>query len=307
MKEETLTKNQYYAGIEGGGTKFTCIIANHPEDVLNTIRIPTTFPDETLDKVISFIKKAQKETDLKAIGIGSFGPLDINNNSPSYGQITKTTKPGWSNYHIINKLKEAFSLPIAIDTDVNIAALGEYTWGAAQNLTSLVYLTIGTGIGGGGIINGQPLRGLLHPEMGHLLIPIDPKKDPFVGICPFHKNCLEGLASGPAIKARWGQSPENLPETHPAWKLEADYIAKGLMNIILTISPQRIILGGGVMKKAGLIELIRKAVKDLLNDYVQHPLIHKNIDQYIISPGLGDFSGRFGAIALASKFNKQGK
>ncbi|MBT3239660.1 MAG: ROK family protein [Chloroflexi bacterium] len=294
-------KKQYFVGIEGGGTKFNCIIANHPDDVFETTRIPTTDPDETLDHIITFIKNFQNEFQIKAIGLGTFGPLDINKKSPNYGKISKTTKPGWSNFDILGKLKDKLPFPIALDTDVNAAALGEHLWGAGQNLESLVYLTIGTGIGGGVIINGKPIHGLLHPEMGHLLIPLSPQSDSPQGICPYHNNCLEGIASGPAIESIWGQSPEDLPEDHPAWILEAEYLAKGLMNIILAISPQKIILGGGVMKKPGLLELIRENILALLNDYVQHSSITNSIDTYILPPALGDFSGRYGAVALASE------
>ncbi len=300
MQKFAHENKQYFVGIEGGGTKFNCIIANNPEEMFETIRIPTTNPNETLDQVIAFIKESSKNTHIKAIGVGTFGPLDLDKNSSSFGTITKTTKHGWSNFDILGKLKTAFSVPISVDTDVNAAAFGEYTWGAGQETDSLVYLTVGTGVGGGGILHGKPLHGLLHPEMGHLIIPLAISDSP-QGICPFHNNCLEGFASGPAIKAIWGKPPEDLPKDHPAWDFEADVIAKGLMNIILTISPQKIILGGGVMKKPGLLDKIRNNVLINLNHYVQHSSITESIESYIVPPALGDYSGRYGAVALASE------
>jgi fructokinase len=190
---------------------------------------------------------------------------------------------------------------VGFDTDVNGAALGEYRWGAAQGLDTFVYLTIGTGIGGGGMVNGKLMHGLLHPEMGHIRIPHDPDQDPFDGVCPFHGDCLEGLAAGPALEARWGQRAETLPLDHPAWELEANYLASGLVNLICILSPQRIILGGGVMQQASLFPLIRGKVQQLLSDYLKTPTILKHIDEYIVPPRLGDRAGVKGAIALAQQ------
>jgi fructokinase len=189
--------------------------------------------------------------------VASFGPLDLNPRSPTYGCITSTPKPGWSDVDLVRPIRQAFNVPIGFDTDVNAAALAEWRWGAAQGLQSFVYLTIGTGIGGGGLINGQRMHGLIHPEMGHLRIPHDLAGDPFPGACPFHGDCLEGLASGPAFIARWGQPAETLPDDHPAWRLEAQYLSLALVNIICTLSPQRLILGGGVMQRQRLFPLIQ--------------------------------------------------
>jgi fructokinase len=233
------------------------------------------------------------------VGIGSFGPVDVNPNSPTYGYITSTPKAGWLNTNFLGQLQQAFYLPMGFDTDVNTAALGEWRWGAAQGLDTFLYLTIGTGVGGGGMINGRLMHGLVHPEMGHLLLRRDPQADPYSGACPFHGDCLEGLASGPAIEKRWGQRAEHLPADHPAWTLEAQYLALGLVNLIVTVSPQRIILGGGVMEQAHLLPMVRARVQALLNGYVRSPQITEDIDSYIVAPELGSRAGVLGAIALA--------
>jgi fructokinase len=289
-----------FGGIEGGGTKFNCVVGTSPDDIRREERFPTTTPDETLDKAIRFFKGA--ETDfgkLSALGIACFGPLDPEPASPTFGFILPTTKPNWSNTNIVGKMKSAFDVPIAFDTDVNGAALGEWTWGAAQGLYTFIYLTIGTGVGGGGLVNGKLLHGLLHPEMGHIRLPHDLQRDPFEGICPFHKDCFEGLASGPAIEQRWGQKAETLAPNHPAWDLEAHYIALALANFIVTLSPQRIIIGGGVMTQDFLFPMIRQKVKETLNNYVQSSAVGEMIDDYIVPPALGARSGMLGAIALA--------
>lgn len=233
------------------------------------------------------------------MGIASFGPLDLNPDSPTYGYLTTTPKPDWANTDIISPFKEAFNLPVGFDTDVNGAALGEARWGAAQGISDFIYLTIGTGIGGGGMVNNSLIHGLVHPEMGHLRIPHDWEVDPFPGICPYHGDCLEGLSTGPAIEARWGMKGEQLPADHPAWELEARYLALGLVNLICSLSPKRIILGGGVMEQEQLFPLIRQGVQELLNNYILAEDIQQNIDDYIIPPGLGNQSGILGAIALA--------
>jgi fructokinase len=287
----------FYGGIEAGGTKFVAAIGDGPENIIAKTQFPTTTPQETLGKVIEFFKEAK--IPLKGIGVASFGPLDLNKESAGYGSITATPKAGWSNTNLVKALKDALKVPAAIDTDVNGAALGEGKWGAAQGLDTFIYLTIGTGIGGGAMINGKPAHGLTHPEMGHILIPHDPTKDPFTGCCPFHNDCWEGLASGTAVGKRWGAPAETLPPGHKAWELESDYLASGIMNLILTISPQRVVLGGGIMKAAGLMGKVRKKVKALLNGYVNAAAINENIEEYIVAPGLGDMAGVLGAIAVA--------
>jgi fructokinase len=286
-------------GIEAGGTKFVCAVGTGPDDIRDSVRFPTTTPEETIRQAIAFFKK-QREP-VAAIGIGSFGPLDPNVNSSTFGYITTTPKPGWANTNLVGQIQQALHVPVAFDTDVNAAAYGEYRWGAAQGLDTFLYLTIGTGIGGGGLINGQLMHGLVHPEIGHLLIRHDVEADPYRGRCPFHGDCWEGLAAGPAINERWGQPAETLPPDHPAWALEASYIAQGLTNLIVTISPQRIILGGGVMSQPHIFALVREQVQILLNGYVQHSAILQGIDQYIVPPALGNLAGVLGSMALTQR------
>lgn len=290
---------QQFGGIEAGGTKFVCAVGSGPDDIRDQTRFPTTTPDETLGKAIDFFKRQSQLP--AAIGIGSFGPLDPDRSSDTFGHITSTPKPGWSNTNIVGAIKAEFDVPVGFDTDVNAAALGEQRWGAAQGLDTFVYLTIGTGIGGGTMVAGQLLHGMLHPEMGHVLLPHDRQRDPFEGFCPFHKDCFEGLAAGPAIEARWGQRGEDLPADHPAWELEAHYVALGVMTIIMMLSPKRVILGGGVMQEPQLFPLVRRKVPQLLNGYIQTPQILDHIDEYIVPPGLGGRAGVLGAIALAQR------
>lgn len=291
---------ELYGGIEAGGTKFVCSVASGPDEILDEVRFPTTTPEETIQKSIRYFKEFQKKSkrQLSAIGIGSFGPIDLNKMSLTYGFITTTPKSGWQYTDLIKPISNTLNIPVVFDTDVNAAAIGEGKWGAATGLKNYIYLTIGTGIGGGLIINGNPVHGLVHPEMGHILLSKEINDD-FQGVCPFHPNCFEALASGTAMKSRWNIPAEDIPKTHPAWELEAGYIAQALHNYICSVSPEMIILGGGVMQQTHLISLVRKKVKIYLNDYIQSPVIIKNIDQYIVLPGLGNQAGVLGAIALA--------
>lgn len=284
--------------IEAGGTKFVCGIGNENGEILERISFPTETPEKTLDNVIEFFK----DKNIERLGVGSFGPIDPDLNSETYGYITKTPKPNWSDYNIIGELKKYFDVPMVFSTDVNGAALGEATWGAAKGLKNCIYLTIGTGIGGGAIVSGSMVHGMLHPEMGHILVKRHPE-DNYKGKCPFHGDCFEGMAAGPAIEERWGMKGYELPVDHKAWELEAYYIAQALMNYILILSPEKIILGGGVMKQQQLFPLIRKNVKELLSGYVQTKEILDNIDEYIVYPDLGDNAGLLGAVALALNFN----
>ncbi len=238
---------------------------------------------------------------MKKIGIGSFGPVDIHRDSPTFGYITTTPKPGWANTDFAGVISRELGVPVEFDTDVNTAALGEHKWGAAVGLDDFLYLTIGTGVGGGVMVNGRLVHGLIHPELGHILLPRDPIKDPFEGNCPYHKDCLEGLTTGPALQKRWKVSPKTLPVDHPAWELEAEYIAIALVNFACTLSPKRIILGGGVMRQTQLFPMIRSKFQTLLNGYLQHPAIIKDVDHYIVPPALGDHAGVLGAIALAQQ------
>jgi fructokinase len=285
-----------YGGIEAGGTKFVCAVGTGPDDLRAETSFPTTTPEETLAQAIAFFKG---QDDIAAVGIGSFGPLDLRRESPTWGTITSTPKSRWSGADLVGPIASRLGVPVGIDTDVNAAALGEGRWGAARGLTTFVYVTVGTGIGGGGMVEGSLLHGILHPEMGHMHTPHDLELDPFEGSCPYHGDCLEGLASGPAIEARWGASPDSLPPDHPAWELEATYLAHAVVNLICVIAPRRVILGGGVMRQAQLMPLVRAKVVALLNGYLQLPALLDTVDSYIVSPGLGSRSGVLGAIALA--------
>ena len=289
----------YYGGIEAGGTKFVCAIAGGPDDIPEKTSFPTTTPGETLKRTAAFFNEHKDRYPIRSLGIGSFGPLDLAPSSSSFGHITTTPKPGWSGTDFRGIMEEALSVPTFIDTDVNAAALGEYRWGAARGIDTFIYLTIGTGIGGGGMINGKLMHGLLHPEMGHICLPHDFETDPFPGLCPYHCDCLEGLASGPALEKRWGEKPENLPENHPAWVLEARYLALALVNFICTLSPRRIVMGGGVMDQPQIFPLVRRTVRELLAGYMQSPDILDHIDEYIVPPELKDRAGVLGAVVLA--------
>jgi len=301
MAYEKMT-NQIFGGIEGGGTKFVCAVGTGPDDIRAETRFPTTTPQETMAQAVEFFK--QQEADLgklSAIGFACFGPLDPNPDSLTFGHILPTPKPGWTNADVVGALRSVFDIPIAFDTDVNGAALGEWRWGAGQGLHNFIYLTIGTGVGGGAYVEGKLLHGLIHPEMGHILLRRDKDKDPFKGVCPFHGDCFEGLASGVAVEKRWKQSGNALPEDHPAWELEAEYIAQALADYSFTLSPQRIIIGGGVGSLEHLLPRVQQKTKELINGYIQSPVILENIETYIVNPGLGNRSGMLGAIALAEQ------
>ncbi|HET9589984.1 MAG TPA: ROK family protein [Anaerolineales bacterium] len=290
---------QLYGGIEAGGTKFVCVVASGPAHTAEEVRFPTTTPEETLGKAIQFFRPFVSAGRIRSIGVGCFGPLDLDPRSSMYGSIAPTPKPHWSNVDVRGTLQRGLEVPIAIDTDVNAAGLGESIWGASKDCDPSLYLTIGTGIGGGYIKEGKPLVGMLAPEMGHIRIPHNREWDPFPGACPFHGDCFEGLASGPAIEKRLGRAGVTVPEKDPFWDLEAEYIASALMNYILVLSPRKIILGGGVMQRQFLFAKIRRRVRELLNGYVASKSILENIHQYIVPPGLGNQSGSLGAIALA--------
>jgi fructokinase len=287
-------------GIEAGGTKFVCAVGSGPESLQARIELPTTSPDETIGRVLEFFRAQAANRRLSGIGIASFGPIDVHRASPHFGRITSTPKPGWQNVDLAGPVSRALNLPVVFETDVNAAAVGEQRWGAAQGLDTFLYVTVGTGIGGGGMVEGRLMHGVLHPEMGHLRIPHDWQADPFPGSCPFHGDCWEGLAAGPAIEARWGSRGERLPPDDRAWHLEAQYVALGVTNLVCTLAPQRVILGGGVMQQAGLLPLIRKTTLKLLNNYIRVGEITDHIDDYIVLPRLGANAGVLGAMALAS-------
>lgn len=287
-----------YGGIEAGGTKMVCMVASGPDDIRDEIRFPTSTPQENIGRMVSFFQAAARKEPLAALGIGSFGPVDLNPVSETYGYITTTPKPGWMNTNVVGPLKDALHIPISFDTDVNAAAMGEYTWGNGRNLDPFIYITIGTGIGGGGIFNGKLMHGLTHPEMGHVSIPHLPR-DTFPGACPFHRDCFEGLASGPAMQKRWGIQSQDLPNDHDGWEMEAEYTAFALASIMYVLSPQRIVLGGGIMQHPGLLSNTRKKVLKLINGYIQSPALLEHMDDLIMLPGLENQAGVLGAIALA--------
>lgn len=283
------------AGIEAGGTKFVCGIGNDQGEVLERVTLPTALPDETVHQAINYLSAMRIKYLWQSVGLASFGPVDLHPDSPTYGFITSTPKLAWQQTNIVGMFEKALGTKVFFDTDVNAAALAEQRWGAAKGKDSVVYITVGTGIGGGALINGKLVHGILHPEMGHM--PIRSMSD-FQGICPFHKSCLEGLASGPAMQARWGVPADQLPFDHPAWQEEADHIAQGLVSIITTLSPEIIVLGGGVMNQVHLLPLVRKSVQSLLNGYIDRPELNENIDYYIVPAGLGSNAGLLGAMAL---------
>jgi len=288
-----------FGGIEAGGTKFNCVLGWAPDQVVSRARFPTTTPEETLAAVIDFFAREQDQHGpIAAFGLACFGPVDLNPTSSSYGQITRTPKPHWSDTDILGRLRQAFDVPFAFDTDVNGSALGEGTLGAAQGLSDYVYVTIGTGVGAGVVVNGQPLHGAMHPEIGHILLPHDWQQDPFGGNCPFHGDCLEGLAAGPAIEKRWGQKAMDLDEEHPAWELEAQYLAALCWNLTVSYAPQRIILGGGVMQQAHLFTKVREKFRQVMNDYPAGPEACQP-DSYIVPPQLGSDAGEAGALLMA--------
>jgi fructokinase len=284
-----------YGGIESGGSKWQCAIGTGPDDVRATETIPTTTPTETIGCAIAFF---EREGPIDAIGIGSFGPLDPDPESPTWGYVTTTPKPGWSHTDVGGEIRRRLSVPVVFDTDVNAAALGEHRWGAARGLDTFCYLTVGTGIGGGGMVGGKLLHGLLHPEFGHLRIPHDRDSDPFAGSCPYHGDCWEGLASGTALEARWGKPAEKL-DNDLAWNLEARYLALGLVAVISVLSPKRIIIGGGVMDRPGLLQLVQHEVVALMNGYLDARAVREEISAYITAPELDSRAGVLGAIALA--------
>ncbi len=289
------------AAIEFGGTKVVCAVGTGPQDLRQVTRIPTTTPEETLAEVCRYLSMAKsKHGAFSAIGVGSFGPIDLNPASETYGFITTTPKPGWQYVDIVNMLKKRYHVPMGFDTDVNAAVLGEYLWGAGQGIDPLVYITVGTGVGGGVLIHGQLLHGLLHPEIGHMIVP-PPKNSVAIQQqchCPFHKSCLEGYVSGAALAVRWGVMADALPPDHPAWEEVADCMAHALMNLTLSLCPKRIILGGGVMTQPHIMPLIRGKLTHLMNGYLRVPELGTGIDDYIVNPGLGSNSGILGSMAL---------
>lgn len=279
------------AGIEAGGTKINCGIGLENGEIIDMITIPTTTPYETISKIVEYLKN--KEFDV--IGLASFGPIDPIKTSKTYGYITSTPKANWANFNFVGELKKYFNVPIIFDTDVNAAALAESIWGSGKNLKNLLYITVGTGVGAGAIIDSKTIKGLTHPEMGHIFIK---KYTDFKGICSYHGDCLEGLVSGPAIEKFAGKNAKLIEENSLIWDIVAEHLSEALISYILILSPQKIVLGGGVMKQQHLFNKIRKKVLKKLNSYIQKDEIINNIEEYITYPELGEFAGFYGSIAL---------
>jgi fructokinase len=285
-------------GVETGGTWCVCAIGSGPGEIRDQTRFRTSTPEETIAGIAAFFT-SDPDARPAAVGVGGFGPLDLDPRSPTWGSVTTTPKPGWQDVPLAPQLQERLGVPIVIDTDVNAAAVAEHRWGAGRAVSSLCYLTIGTGIGAGIVVDGRPVHGLVHPEVGHIRIPHDLARDPFPGSCVAHGDCWEGLASGFAMGRRWEVSAETLADDHPAWVLEADYLALGILAIVCVASPEMVICGGGVMEHEGMVEMVRTRLRDLVGGYLRTPLLGPEIDHYLVTPALGDDAGVLGAMALA--------
>lgn len=293
-----------FGAIETGGTKTVCAIGSIDGELLAETQFPTRTPEQTFAKAAEFLhRESDGSGGLACIGVGTFGPVDINRGSGNYGRILNTPKPGWSNVDIVGELSRHFNTPVAVDTDVNCALLGEVRWGAGTGFEDVVYLTIGTGIGGGVLSGGHLITGHSHPEIGHMLIPIDDQDREFAGSCPVHgAHCAEGLASGQAVTLRWGVESRNLPATHRAWDLEARYLATLCLNLFLCVAPRRIILGGGVMHQQQLFARIRRHFHKLLNGYIDVSSWCESLDDLIVSIALNGNAGVLGACLIADAY-----
>ncbi len=287
--------SKHYGAIEAGGTKFVCAVADENLNIIERMTTPTLEPEKTLEESISFFKKYE----IEKLGIGTFGPVDIHPESPDYGMIQNTPKIKWRNVNLYKAFHEALGVPVKIETDVNAAALGEYIDGYGVGKRSVLYITIGTGIGAGFVLNGETLYGLTHPEMGHIAIR-QRKDDTFEGICPTHGNCFEGLVAGPAIEARMGKKGHLIPEDDPVWELNADYIGQALVSYNLILSPEVILIGGGVSQQEHMFPKIREAFKRYMNGYVVHPAL-EDLDSYIRYPQNGQDAGMIGSLHLARR------
>ncbi|MEG1678273.1 MAG: ROK family protein [Clostridia bacterium] len=283
--------------LEAGGTKMVLGVFDEQGTELERLTVPTEAPEKTMPKMVDFLRSFE----LDALGVGSFGPLDLNPESPTYGCITTTPKIAWRGYPLLTGLLDGRKIPSAIDTDVNAAVIAEVAQGAAQGCQNAVYITVGTGVGGGVCVGGQTVHGMLHPEVGHMLLRPHPSDPNPRGVCPYHDGCLEGLAAGPAIGARIGGDARDLPDDHPTFDIEAYYLAQMCVNLILTLSPERIILGGGVMQRQSLFPKVRKEVLRLLNGYVQTPQVLAHMDEYIVAPKLFPVSGLVGSYLIGKK------
>lgn len=289
-----------FAAIEAGGTKFVCAIGSARAGALRTVTVPTRDPDATFADVAAFFRDAAPAGSIAALGIGSFGPVDVDPRSPAHGRILATPKPGWEGTDMLARARAFLDVPMAIDTDVNAAALAESRAGTGE-VRHLAYVTVGTGIGVGLISDGRTVHGTGHPEAGHILVRRHAAHGAFAGVCPFHGDCLEGLASGPALRAAWGLAAEALPPEHPAWEIEADYLAQLCMTLLLTTAPERIVLGGGVMRQGHLLPLIRGRTAQLLGGYVRNVSGPASLEHRIVAPACHEPSGLIGAFLLAEQ------
>ncbi len=301
-----MTRRDVYAAIEAGGTKFVCGVAHSHDEILDTARIATGTPEETIRQCLDFFRSKEKQFGPpRSFGIGSFGALDPSIGSPRFGWITETPKAGWRYTDLAGPFAREFGVPVGFDTDVNAAALAEFRWGAGSSIAAgtsgatLVYFTVGTGIGGGAVVGGRLLHGLVHPEMGHLKTPRAPGDLEFSGVCAYHGDCLEGLACGPAIEERWGVPAEELAPDHEAWNTESFYLAHAVVSVTALLSPHIVVLGGGVMSVEGLIERVRREAESAMGGYFPPAWGSGHLNDYIVKPGLGETPGLSGAIALA--------
>ncbi len=291
---------RFFGAVEAGGTKFVVAIGDERGKILAQERFPTADPTSTLAATIAFLRQRGEDlVPLTAIGIACFGPVELDKSSAHYGFIGQTPKAGWSGTDVAGTLAREFPCPIGFDTDCNAAGLAEHRWGAARDVEDLVYVTVGTGIGGGVLVGGKPIHGLMHPETGHIYPRRHPLDAGFDGVCPFHGDCLEGVASGPAIVARTGASLQQLDASHPQWEIEADYLGQLCAQLVVTVSPQRIVMGGGVMSQARLLPLVRRRAQHWLGGYIDRREILTGLDRYVVAPALGDQAGVLGALVLA--------
>ena len=283
-----------YGSLEAGGTKMVCAIGDEQGNILERVSIPTLEPENTMPAIIEFFKNKN----ISALGIGCFGPVDLDKKSATYGYITTTPKLAWKNYDIVGTCKKELGVPVGFDTDVNASALGEATWGCTRDLDHSIYITVGTGIGAGVIIDGKPYHGMLHPEAGHIFLARHPQDPMEKGVCPYHELCLEGLASGPAIAARWGKPGAELADRKEVWELEAYYLAQAICSYIMILSPERIIVGGGVSHQEQMMPMIRAEVQRQMGGYIQAKGM-QDLDSYIVLPSLNDNQGIMGGLKLA--------
>ena len=285
---------KYYGSLEAGGTKMVCAIGDEQGNILERISIPTLAPENTMPAILDFFKNKN----ISALGIGCFGPVDLDKKSPTYGHITTTPKLAWKNYDFVGVCEKELGVPVGFDTDVNGSALGEATWGCTKDLDNSIYITVGTGIGVGVIIDRKPYHGMLHPEGGHIFLARHPQDPMERGVCPYHELCLEGLASGPSIQARWGKPGVELADRKEVWELEAYYLAQAICSYIMILSPERIIIGGGVAHQEQMMPLIRKEVLRQMGGYIAAKGM-QDLDNYIVLPSLNDDQGILGALKLA--------